>query len=215
MPYCVRHCLLLRIPKYRTGLDKMDFSGEASGPQNAQGIGCQCAAARSELSISGVFRRAGSAPAIGKCRAHHFAEHLTHLRRSREVADGAERIARCVLISVAGFHERLDAKRPFGGNPLPKRTLERSHAPPSTLRGMTLGNAWCAGGPFDTPPAPLGRKHEIETTKDHRHREPLTHVEVRRLREARELTVGIGDKFHAEAEEPVEDQECANELARL
>ena len=85
-------------------------------------------AARPELGIDRVRRRARALPAIGERGADQLAEHLADLRRGREIAARAERVAGRVIISVAGFHIGLDGDRPFGRDALAKRPLERGHA---------------------------------------------------------------------------------------
>ena len=93
---------------------------------------------------------------------------------------------------------------PSGGNPLAKRPLQGRH------------RYRCSSDRRLDPDPPLRRgQHQVEPAEDHRQRQPLAHVEVRRLRERDELLVRLTDELDAEAEQAVEEQEGADELARL
>src|SRR5687768_4219571 len=66
------------------------------------------------------------------------------------------------------------------------------------------------------PDAPLlGGQHQIEAAEDHRHAQPLAHVQAGRLRELDQLRVRLADELDGEAEDSVEKDEGADELAGL
>src|SRR3569833_2545655 len=81
--------------------------------------------------------------------------------------------------------------------------------------GVTSGDASCARRCFDPYPAALGGKHEIQPEDDHRQREPLAHVQPGRACESDQLLVRLADEFDPEAIQAVEEQEGADQLARL
>ena len=85
-----------------------------------------------------------------------------------------------------------------------KRPLERRH-----------GDALGAGRRLDPLAAPLGGEHQIEPAQDHRQRQPLAHVETGRRGEADQLRVRLADELDAEADQAVDEDEGADELARL
>ncbi len=128
VPVGIGDGLLLELAQYGAGLDKMGLAAEAGGAQHAEGVRGEGSPARPQFDVNRIGRAPRTLPRIGEGGADHLAEHLADLRRGREVAARAERVARGVIICVAGFHEGFDGDRPFRRDPLPKRTLQRGHA---------------------------------------------------------------------------------------
>ena len=65
--------------------------------------------------------------------------------------------------------------RPFGRDALAKRALERGHA---------IRFERCPARRLDADAALLRGQHQVEAAEDHRQRQPLAHVEARRLGES-------------------------------
>src|SRR3546814_3417033 len=69
------------------------------------------AAPRTQLDIA-EGGAAGTRPQVGDPDADHLAEHLADLGRGNEIARGAERVARRVIMRVRGGHIVGDRRRP-------------------------------------------------------------------------------------------------------
>ena len=133
----VRHQGRLRVAKHRAGLDQMEGPAKPERRSTRKRIGRQCPAARPELGINGVARRARPPPAIGERGADHLAEQLADFGRGGEIARSAERIAGGVIMSVAGVHIGLDADPPSAS----MRSLSaRSNGGHATLAGPAMGS---------------------------------------------------------------------------
>src|SRR5436305_5303335 len=78
-----------------------------------------------------------------------------------------------------------------------------------------LSDALRAGGRLDARAALARRQHQPQAGDDHRQRQPLAHVQPGRLRERDKLLVGLADELDSETEQAVEEQEGADELARI
>src|SRR5438270_3335597 len=216
MPARLRHGLLLQIAQNWAGFYEMHLARKARRAHHPQRIGGEGPAPGTELGINRFIRRSRPPPAIGERGADHPAGHLADLWRCGEVALRAKRVARCIIIAVARFHIGFDGDRSFGRDPLPKRALQRGHAPPPALCGRTTsGNAFSTGRSLNADPALGGCQHQVEPAEDHRQRQPLTHVEMGRLCKLDELVIGLADILDPETEAAVEEEERADELARI
>ena len=111
----------LRLAQARAGFDQMHFTLEPRPPQDAQRIIGQRAPAGPKLGINRVGGLSRPGPDVCQRRADQLAEHLVDFRRGREIAGRAERIARRVIIGVAGLHIGLDAERPLAPDALGER----------------------------------------------------------------------------------------------
>ena len=116
MMLCVRQARRLRRAQRRARLDEVEalrLAVEAGG--GAQRVGGKRAAPRPQFDImKGGAARTG--PQVGDPDADHFAEHLADFGRRGEIARGAERVARRVIMRVRRRHIIGDRHRPRRGN---------------------------------------------------------------------------------------------------
>ena len=64
-------------------------------------------------------------PHIGQRRSDQLTEHLVNFGCSGQIAGGAQRVAGCVIIGVAGLHIGLNGQWPFLADALDKRAPQR------------------------------------------------------------------------------------------
>jgi len=137
MPVRARNRFRLRFAEDGAGLDEMDGRIEARRADHPERVGGQGSAAGAELDVGNVAKLARSRPGVGETGADKLPEHLADLRRCREVAARAQRIAGRVIISVAGFHIGFDRDRALGLDSPPQGPLERCQ---ETLADPSVGS---------------------------------------------------------------------------
>ncbi len=137
VPSGLGNSLRLRLAEYWAGLDEMDRRSKSGRAHHAKSVRCERSPAGAEFDVNRVTRLAGTCPAIGEAGADKLAEHLADFRSGGEIPPRSQRVARCVIISVAGAHERLDRHGTFGKDSVPERALQRSH---ETLAAPAVGS---------------------------------------------------------------------------
>ena len=98
----------------RTGLDEMHLAHESAAAHDSQCIGGERSPARPQLGIDRFAWRPGAEPAVGERGTDEFTKHLRNFGCGREVAVRAERIARRVIMGVAGGHIVIDRDPALG-----------------------------------------------------------------------------------------------------
>src|SRR5690349_6418919 len=102
-----------------------------------------------------------------------------------------------------------------GGRGAGRTTADPTPGPSRKREGSNSSEALRSGYRLHAITPALGGPHQPCAQDDHWQRQPLAHVQARRLSEADELRVRLTNEFDQEAEDSIEEDEGPNELARL